>query len=466
MLQNREEKFSSLLFKYFYVLVITVASIWLLPHVLMVPLWLIVIGFILYTKKNESYIISYFFIFAQAGNILLGGNPNNNTVLLVIGSRGITIIEVLTIVFWVKLIILNKRWFFIYRKWFFALIILSVWLFLYGYVLGMSGSKMLKSLRYMLPYAYFWTVFIYLKTYKDFQSFLTYCGMTVFLILMVQLTEIISGTRLTSLGISNESMELQGGDVLRQVYGTFLILITMIGISVFDAKHIRIGFKGFNWLVMFAGYLSILLSATRGYWLAASVILIIHLFVVHKINVSFKRLSYILVPLIFLVFLIPGIRKQIQGAYERLATVFEIVDQNQEVIENEKRFSERLPSVWNKYIERPVLGFGFSNDAHEFADVHVSYATNLLIGGIVGSLVWVLFYFFFIRRNYIYYLRSKDKVYLVLIGGFLAFLISGNTSTTVFTYLIGQRAFYLSVFFALANATVFNSVREGKLKKP
>ena len=267
------------------------------------------------------------------------------------------------------------------------------------------------------------------------------------------------------LGGTTQIDEETADTMSRQVYGPFLILTTMIGMMVFQAKKWEFSSKSFAWIVMISGYISIILSATRGYWISSTILLLVFILYLTNLSKNVKRSIVIAGLGIIVVLIVPGVRKQLDKSVIRLETVISVAKCDEGALENEGRISERLPRVMDKYYERPVLGFGFSNEGFEYYDIHVSFASNMLIGGIPGAILWILFWLYVIAFCLKYYNKTGEKVFIVLFFGFLAYLISGNTSTTVFTYLLSSRAFYLAIYFAMLNNITQFSIVEHKVLK-
>ena len=70
------------------------------------------------------------------------------------------------------------------------------------------------------------------------------------------------------------------------------------------------------------------------------------------------------------------------------------------------RITQRAPRVWNKYIESPIFGFGFSETGFSYNDGHVGNYTLLLQGGLAGMIIFI----FFIISIIIFYFRIITEI--------------------------------------------------------
>ena len=166
--------------KYFLLLT---ASIWFLPHYLMLVVWIYI--FVQYfNDRDEIFWLALFFILGQISAFIFDGNPQGNMIIISFGPRKIGISEITVIAIIIK--------YFVYRpkkhiknhfsNWFLAIIIFSVWLFIYGYVQGMNISKAFRILRFMIPYGLLWVVIYRLNTPDKIRRVLELCGLVVILI--------------------------------------------------------------------------------------------------------------------------------------------------------------------------------------------------------------------------------------------------------------------------------------------
>jgi hypothetical protein len=121
------------------------------------------------------------------------------------------------------------------------------------------------------------------------------------------------------------------------------------------------------------------------------------------------------------------------------------------------RLDVRGPIVFEKYLESPIIGFGFTDEYMNYADGHVGHHTMLLNGGIIG---YALFMFLFIQFTYklfvAYSVASKTNIYrkcvLVFLIGLVGMFIIHSTSAMVFSYQVGfSKGLMVALFFMFAD---------------
>jgi len=443
---------------------ISIVIVYLLPAPFKLPFFFTLI-ILFFNSKNNAFWLAYFFVLGQSNSFLFFGNQNNTLTFLTLMDRQISFIEIIYFVMILKVAIKSS---FVgnqfYSKWIIVLLLFSVWLLFNGFSLGMNLFKFLQTIRFLIPFALFFTIPALLKDLTDFKTFFYYTGNFIIIVLLVQVFEIIFRQQLHEFlggtyGMNHE--RIFGRDIIRQVYAPFLILITSYGLI--NLKILGKTVFNISWLniILAASFLSISISATRGYWLGISLILFFYLFRFYNARNLFQIIIIISL-FFFLLNISPKLKTQIYGAKSRISTLELLLQGDFTAGRTLIRITKRQPKVINKYKEHPLLGFGFSKDFFKYQDVHVAHASILLNSGILGYLLWVLFWLFYIFYNFTLMRRkliSKD-LSLINILSFIALLGIGSSSTTVFSYLMGGSAFYLAIFFSLSHYSIQFQIKD------
>jgi hypothetical protein len=156
--------------------------------------------------------------------------------------------------------------------------------------------------------------------------------------------------------------------------------------------------------------LSAFLSATRGWIIAFTVVLLLTAFLIDT-NKGISRFITIAITGFIIVFALmffsPMLESQMNSSFRRVSTIENVFKGDITAGGTSIRLSERGPKVLTKFKERPLFGFGYSDVYFEYADVHVGHHTILLNGGVIG---YIIFTFIFIKWLIIIIKNSSNKL--------------------------------------------------------
>lgn len=415
--------------------------------------------FIYFRSTDDPFWFVFFMSLIFAPGLLFNTNDiGHNWRIVTIGSRWILFSEFVFLIIIIKSLTTGlTRVKYFYFKYIYILMLFAGILLLYGYHEGMAGSKILKVVREAFPFFLFFAIPRLFSSLEHYKRFFRLLAVYIIFVLAVQVFELIFGNSFASLfgGTSNRSLGDLEEETARQVYATLPIILGVIGILYFKLIDQKLYIGLTDDMIIAAGFISLTLNATRGYWLALVVLLICYFIFFglkgFKIGIASGvvfLLSYFLLTRVSLI----GI--QINNAVTRLSTLELLSKGDITAGGTLQRITERAPRVLEQFWARPLFGWGFSDHFFEYTDIHVSHASVLMNSGIVGYSLWVVFWISFIYINMKSYLKFGvqnpwRQILLLGIFGFLAFFIAGSTSTTIFSYLIGIHAFYLSIFYGL-----------------
>jgi len=222
-----------------------------------------------------------------------------------------------------------------------------------------------------------------------------------------------------------------------------------------------------NYLFVIAGisFVSIFLTATRGYILQYSFIFLI--FMLFNGGKAFKFVTYTAILLIAIILIFPVFRKQINLSAERFMTLESLYKGDVTAEGTLIRITDRAPRVWNKYIESPVVGFGYSSEGLEYNDDHVGNYTLLLQGGIVGMCIWIFVIFSIIHSMILKQRKSikNNKLFYLTIAFIISLLIAHSTSSTVFTYYFDPHMIAIFGLFLIFVQRELYDVENNSMKK-
>jgi hypothetical protein len=428
-----------------------------------------------FKSDDEAFWLAYFLVLSDGFFSLLG---SWEAVLSVI--PGLPAIEVVQ--FYILLTIL-KAW---KRKdappLFFSLqirviFIYIIFLVIQGQVIGLSNSLnvQFRIVRYILPLLLFYSIPKLITTEKQFKEILTYLFPIAFVVLATQLFSISMGMAPAQfLGFGsgdNEIFEVSEDRTYRGFYNFCIVIITLFGALYFLATKNH-NFKPlYLSAVVLANFLSAFLSATRGWILGFSLIIILYFVLVGSFKLKqFVTTAIALSVLIFAMTLIPSVQVQVNNAFNRLLTLESMADGDMTAGGTLLRINERGPRVMKKWRESPITGFGFSDDFFRFSDIHVANQNILLHSGIIGAMLMA---WFFITFNGLLFLRSRKlhpknplkRPLLVFNIVFLGWFLIHSSSGQHFTYYQGTNPGIMqALFFGFGSIMYYKTFEKEKEK--
>jgi len=348
-----------------------------------------------------------------------------------------------------------------YKKSLFLIFGYSIILFILGFVLGVSLLKVLRTLRFILPLVLLFVIPKLVFTHEEkVISFINILFALVFFCVLAQLIDIIFGIPLAT--FFGETMIIFAGhelettskivfdvneEAVRTIYGVFILFVSFITGLFYIVSENVIWKKLYLYLIVSLCFLSVFLSATRGWIIAFSTILVLFFLIFPKnLRISFSGIIIV----ILLMMSSSKIEKQITGSLDRIESINYLLKGDITAGGTLQRISERSPRVMTKFKESPIYGFGFSDEYYKFADGHVGNQTLLLNGGIIGYLIYSIFWLVFIWTLFKGRLYSKSLY--VFIFAFFGLFIIHSSSRIIFSYALDvEDAFGLGIFFAFSN---------------
>jgi hypothetical protein len=241
------------------------------------------------------------------------------------------------------------------------------------------------------------------------------------------------------------SSDIQGYKIVRPLYSSHLLLSNLfyyIFLHFLNNKHNIIDLK-FRMLLAFLSYFSLLISATRGYIIASSILFIFILYL-NKGKIIQNLMIFFL--FVFIIFNLTTLSYQIFGVIQRLLTIKLLMEGDPTAGDTLIRITTRLPIVMEKFYESPIFGLGYTKEFYLYFDGHVAWATILMNSGIVGAVITFIFILFLILKPLTIYVNSGNQEFLAFFIIFLSFISVQTTTFMVFNFLIGITNSILFIF--------------------
>lgn len=442
---------------------------------------LLFVLFLSYKYIKSRYELVYFVVFISLIGGLAGLYGNRFNGLLSLGPIDISLLTLFIFVNYVKFLYQyntgkNK---FHFRKPVIIYLIYFAFLVVTGFYFGVetagkSGLRhyyqianimILMPVFLILPYMLQSSNFIARLSNLLFVSvFINILGQLIFLLKGVPISQIINPDPAYYL-TSGETDYLQ--DSLRPVLAPWLVLMTLF-LSYFSiVKNDRIFRNNYLYIVLFASFVSIFITATRG-WILAFILFITVGTMLFMQRIG-KRVAGLLIYGVFLfllIYLTSGVfRVQMNKSFDRFATIGLILEGDLSAGGTSIRHI-RGAKVMKGFYESPAIGLGFSSKSLNLTDVHVGNQMILLSGGIIGLFVILVLLLGIVYKTHGFHLMFKK--YRRNLGGyhgelqlvpvfFLSLFMIHSTSTALFGFSVYAKA-YGNMFWVVIVISLVNKI--------
>lgn len=403
------------------------------------------------SEKNAFWFILVYFMLDPPGGLF---PPDINYGLPFIKGLNLRFMELFTYVAFFKALKQKSRFNSMFYKPYQLLLLLTILLILYTLFLNTSVLSIIITLKWLFVWSLIYSISKLIYTYDEWLFLFRMAFIIVFIGFLSQLLHLALGHQPAYLLGTNFSPLMDYGDVVldymnpdeynlkaaRPVSCISIMQLALVG-AMFFLQYKKEQFpKVYLYLVIILSYLSILLTATRGWFIAFSVVIFLYFALIQKIKriAAIIILAVVLIPLLLEV---PIIKKQFQGSFKRLSTIESISkgDLSAGGTNARDEYSRDLINLWK---ESPLLGWGFTDIFKKYGNGHAGLANLLFSVGILGYIIFIYFWYklFFtpILANYRISVLSPYKGSLVVFSlAFLIFFILHSTSGQQFGIDLG-----------------------------
>jgi hypothetical protein len=426
--------------------------------------------FFFFRSRDNAFWIALFFLIQYAPAYLF--NPidtlyNLNFYKIPGSDRNVSFTELTIVIIFFKA--LKNRINFKVNRVFLMLIFFSIFLFFLSFAFGISGTKILRTIRFIIPFSLFWSLPALLLTKERFLEIFNYFLIFSVIIFLLQLYMFATGRHFFMLlggqfqqrfSDLNDIVYNAEDDLLRPLYSTHILFLNIItGLYYFLTNSSQK--PKFLSVYLTLSFIGLVITGTRGYSIGA--IIMILLFVLlspHKIKTISKYLVFAVVGLSILL-IIPSVNSQMSKAIDRLMTVKLLAEGDITAGGTAQRFDKYTPAVMKIVKDSPLIGFGFSNVFYSYTNAHVAMPNILLSSGILGLLIFLIFIFYFYYRS-LYLFKHLHQVYIIISIGLTGFLIIHIFSFAVFSFLLGQANYACFVLFMCFSDAMFRDIKRNQ----
>lgn len=160
------------------------------------------------------------------------------------------------------------------------------------------------------------------------------------------------------------------------------------------------------------------------------------------------------------------------SSLQRLETISFLLKGDQTLGGTDRRLTSRIYPVLVKFEERPITGWGFSKIGMETFDGHTGNASILMIGGLTGGIIILIFLYKLFMKQYKLYkalhvFNKYKKGVLIISASLIILLIIHSSSSQVFGFYRyvsdgGHAAYWLAIYFVILSIVYNTSVNEQK----
>jgi len=317
--------------------------------------------------------------------------------------------------------------------------------FLYSLALGMASSYLVMLLRFAITYVAMYRLLGTESWNEEKIKTLTNITIAIFLLAFVNhISELYLNTSIMTIFAGS-----RGGLVFREsmfgregLGGVRIIsspYVNLISVMLIFRKIMRQEFRLSHVVILVLCYLSIFLSATRG-WIISYSIMYLIIFTAAMGSGRMDNVAKLIIPIAISLMLVVSLNlatgnviyRQLNSAWQRLNTVSYMLEGDLEAGETVGRLTYTSDAVLDSWRENPILGWGFS--IYSRPDGHVGNQNILQTYGLVGFLIIYALVLFFIAKNYRYWSRYRQRENIAYISIMVGLLIINASSRQMLGY--------------------------------
>lgn len=428
-----------------------------------------------FRSTNEAFWLAVFLVVSDGFIGFFG--PYQTTLSMIPGLPPIEIGQLYILLTIVKAIQKGASYRLYYKGLMAALFVYLMFLIAEGFTMGLSiqVNIIFRIIKEITPLFLFFSIPRLMDTEEAYAKFFGYLFPIAFSALFSQVftitmastpSEFLGGTQADPLAFN-----VKEGRTYRGFFSSGTILMTFLGALYFLARKEKYFPTILLYAVLAANFLSVFLSATRGWVLSLGFISFFYLVFVMRLDIRrIMILSVTGVALFIGIMSFPIVGKQVDNAIRRMFTLSALASGDVTAGGTLIRLSERSPRVVKKWLESPLTGWGFSDTFMQYSDLHVANQNILMHAGVVGFLLMMGFFFFF---NWKLFLCSASlprshpmkEIPLVFIIFFLGWFMLHSSSGQYFSYYQAPaEGILLSVFFSFGGL-LYHLITNNKLKR-
>jgi hypothetical protein len=386
--------------------IISIFVVYFLPFVVSIAFFFIFLSIISFNSNKDYFWIAFFFLIldppGQLFDTIQPLSSKQIPFIPLVARQVVNFKEIIPFIFLIKAILIKgiKKYNFVFKQDFKLL-------FLY-FVIVLFFSILNFEIYYGKYYRIFvmlgyWSLLYSLPKLLDYEQIIKIDKLLfpfVFVAFALQIFAYFSGKELINIFNQNYvgySLTIGGFSAARISSNIYIVLYCFLKALFYYFSPKKEFPNYYTLMIIIISNLSILLTAARSWILATLIIMLLVLIFqsdsVKKLKKIFSTISFFIIIIFFVFSISPKIRLQSQKSVERVVTLSYLAEGDLTAGGTLARLTSRRYPMEKKFKERPVFGWGFSDDFFEFDDHHVGMLIILLNVGIVGLVIFILFLF-------------------------------------------------------------------------
>jgi hypothetical protein len=406
---------------FFLLVAVTIVTTYYTSRVI-ASIWYIIVLVLYYRSDDEPMWLAFFLITVDGFMGFFG--LYSVTLSILPGLPAIELSQFYIILTAVKAYSRRIKYPVFYRKYLQVLGLYVLLLIVWGQFMGLSHELNLymRVIKTILPFLLFFSLPRLMPDLHSYKRFFGILFVVVLLAFAVQIFTLLTGINYTENFIDAKE-QVNEGEPFRNFYNATSTLIGLFGAFLFLSMKGKTGFSTwFLLLVVFSSVMMAVISATRGWIVAFSLIIVLSGIFVRTIDIK-KLVGLILLSGVLTLIGANSdqIRKQVMFSKERLMSIESISSGDLTAKGTLHRLDVRSPKVINIWRQNPIFGWGFSDMGFKNSDGHVGNQNILMFSGLVGFILILGFMIFFSYKIFLAYRRSGKT--MPFRSGYLIFII-------------------------------------------
>ena len=429
------------IYKFLALIVITIYATYYAPNPVKAA-WYVIILTAYYFSKNEALWLAVFLTTSDGFMSFFGLYTVTLTPLP--GLPAIEISQLYIILTVIKAAGTRKSPKIFYNKYLQVLLVYLLFSIIWGQMMGLSGelNVYFRVLKGVLPMMLFYSIPRLFTDQDSYDRLFRIIFVIVLAAFAAQLITLLGGlSPLDIVGLDTGEAE-EGSSDFRVFFSANCTLIGLFSALYYlNLGVVKYWQRLLFYSVVLASLAMAVLSATRGWIIGFSIILILGFFLTGITKA--KRLAefaVIVLPLIYFAVSNPTIRDQLDFSRERLGKMESIAEGDLSAGGTLQRLDLRSNRVMEGWRQNPIFGWGLSDTGYMYGDGHVGNQSLLAMSGVVGFVLLNGFLVFFSIKLINIYInsgrfKSRDKALLMFIIFLSGWFFIHSTSGQQFNYV-------------------------------
>lgn len=435
------------------------------PKIVSIVIQLVVLLLYYRSKSNYRWIAIYMFTVFNPGGLFHNLAPVPLSIISSSGLGTITFDMAFSFVSILKTLTIRN-------KVFFNQILLAFGIYMVLLV-PIFGGPLQTIIRGFLTYSWLLVMPRLIRSDDELHGLFRLIFLFNFVVFIMNLYQIVVGLPfLTSLGSSVSSVNASSGfrylynqrdtaELVRTSYGIQFAYLSISGSLYFLSRRRQEFPQSFLYVSMIIGITNVIFSATRGWILGVTFLVLGYsMFLLPRL---FRNFS-VAIPTVALVIIammqIPVVRNQFSRAFERFSTTEAIIGGDFTAEGTTNRVDVGMV-ILGKYVESPLIGWGFGDTSIAYSNGHTGNQTMLLQFGAIGYLMYIIFWFVFMIKpallsRKLFGQRSIRGVFLLpffTLGGVI--IIHSTSAFFLHPFIAGS---FVGTILAMGNIIYYQNI--------